>query len=71
MALGLLMAGIGFGAAVAGVWVASGGSLIMGFALYSLAATVFVLGFSTFPYFVSEWRQAAEHEKAKTPQPAE
>ena len=71
MVLGLLMAGIGFGAAVAGVWVASGGSLIMGFALYSLAATVFVLGFPAFSYFASEWRTAAEHDKSKTPQPAE
>jgi hypothetical protein len=50
MFLGLVMAGIAVGAIVAGMWIASGGSLLMGFVLYSLVATLVTLGMAALSY---------------------
>lgn len=71
MFLGLLAAGMGVGALAAGVWIASGGSVLIGFVIYSLVATMFILGKAVVSHIVSEWREACETGKAEALYPAE
>lgn len=60
MFLGLLIGGMGLGAVAAGVWIASGGSLLIGLALYSLVATAFVLATAMISFLLSERRAIAD-----------
>ena len=52
--------GMMVGAAAAGLWIAKGGSVLMGFALYSLVSTTFVLGMVALLHVMSEWRLTDE-----------
>ena len=69
--LGLVMAGMGLGAVAAGVWIVTGGSLLIAFAIYSLVATAFVLGAAIVSFLFSELPEAVEPAASDVGYPAE
>lgn len=69
MFLGVLLAGMGFGAVAAGWWLMSGGSVLVALALYALVGTVFVLGAAVLSFCLPEKKPA--DARADALQPAE
>lgn len=71
MFLGFLMAGMGLGAVAAGVWLVSGGSLLVALALYSLVAVTFILCAACAAFFLSEWKMSRPEASVEALHPAE
>jgi hypothetical protein len=66
MLLGLLLAGMALGAVAAGTWGLAGGSLLIALALYSLVATLFVLGAAVLTFLLSLRRGGADGDGGGT-----
>jgi hypothetical protein len=56
MVLGLLLLGMIFGAATAGLWLAAGGSLLIAIVLYGLGGASLVLGIAIVSLFLADRR---------------
>ena len=71
MFLGLLVVGMTIGAAAAGAWVYSGGSLLLAVVIYSLVATSVVLGLAILSFLVSDRKPDETCGSVEPLQPAE
>lgn len=71
MILGLLIAGMAFGAVAAALWLLAGGSLPVALALYSLVGTSAVLGAAMLSFLLSSDRATKAPAPGETLHPAE
>ena len=71
MFIGFVLMGMAFGAAAAGAWILTGGSILIAIALYSVVGTLFGLGTAVLLVLISERRESVEDDLAWALHPTE